>query len=88
MYFILTYDITKPKRLVKALKVCRRYLNWVQKSVFEGHLTKTQYDDLKRELKRIIKKDEDSVITYCINDQRYLLKDVTGIEKNDISNFI
>lgn len=88
MYFILTYDITKPKRLVKALKTCRKYMNWVQKSVFEGHLTESQYKNLMKEMKKIIKKDEDSVITYCVNDLHYLQKVITGIEKNDISNFI
>jgi CRISPR-associated protein Cas2 len=88
MYFILTYDITKPKRLAKALKTCRKYLNWVQKSVFEGHLTQSQYKALMNEIKQIIKKDEDSVITYCVNDIHYLQKEITGIEKNELSIFI
>lgn len=88
MYFILAYDITKPKRLAKTLKICRKYLNWVQKSVFEGHLTESQYKSLMNELKQVIKTDEDSIITYCVNDIHYLQKEVTGIEKNELSIFI
>lgn len=88
MYYVLAYDIASEKRIVKALKICRKYLNWVQNSVFEGELTEGQYKRLISELKRIIEKDEDSVITYCLNDRRYLLKTVTGIEKNAVTNFI
>ncbi|MCX7878403.1 MAG: CRISPR-associated endonuclease Cas2 [Ignavibacteria bacterium] len=88
MYFILAYDITKPRRLTKTLKICRKYLNWVQKSVFEGHLTETQYKSLMKEIQKVIKPDEDSVITYCINDVHYLQKEVTGIEKNELSILI
>lgn len=38
MYVILVYDIDA-KRVGKMLKLCRRYLNWIQNSVFEGELT-------------------------------------------------
>ena len=43
MYVIITYDVGV-KRNSKVLKICRRYLLHVQKSVFEGHITET---DLK-----------------------------------------
>jgi len=88
MYYILAYDIASDKRLVKALKICRKYLNWVQNSVFEGELSESQYKALIAELKRVLKLNEDSIITYCMNDRRYMLKMVTGIEKNQITNFI
>ena len=38
MYIICTYDI-KEKRCPKVMKVLRRYMFHVQKSVFEGELT-------------------------------------------------
>lgn len=88
MYFILTYDISSDRRLPKILKTCRRYLNWIQKSVFEGHLTELQYQKLKADIVKIINKEEDSVITFCVNDMRYLIKEVLGIEKNELSNII
>ena len=41
MYIILVYDIGE-KRVAKMLKLCRRYLNWIQNSVFEGEITDLQ----------------------------------------------
>lgn len=38
MYVILTYDV-KVKRNPKVLKLCRKYLTHVQKSVFEGFIS-------------------------------------------------
>ncbi|MEM3489884.1 MAG: CRISPR-associated endonuclease Cas2, partial [Nitrososphaerota archaeon] len=38
MYVILAYDIGE-ERVNKVLKICRKYLTWVQNSVFEGDLT-------------------------------------------------
>lgn len=88
MYYILTYDIGSPKRLPKALKTCRKYLNWVQNSVFEGELTTSQMDRLKDELKHIIKKDEDSLIIYTARTPEVIYKDVIGLEKNEITLFL
>ena len=43
MYIILVYDIASvnrgDKRVGKMLKHCRKYLNWIQNSVFEGEIT-------------------------------------------------
>lgn len=88
MYYILTYDLASPKRLPKALKICRKFLNWVQNSVFEGELTTHQMDRLMAELKGIIKKDEDSVIVYAIRTPEVINKEVLGIEKNEITLFL
>lgn len=88
MYYIVIYDIASPKRLPKALKICRKYLYWVQRSVFEGELTKTQYLSLKQELLSKINKKEDSVIFYAIRNTEVVDKIIFGIEQNEISNFI
>ncbi len=88
MYYILTYDLASPKRLPKALKICRKFLNWVQNSVFEGELTTHQMDRLMAELKRIINKDEDSVIVYAARTPEVINKEVLGIEKNEITLFL
>jgi CRISPR-associated protein Cas2 len=55
MYLILVYDI-EVDRVNKVLKTCRKYLNWVQNSVFEGEITKGSLEKLKVELKE--SKDE------------------------------
>lgn len=87
MYYILTYDIASPKRLPKALKLCRRYLNHVQNSVFEGKLTTAQMDRLEAEIKKIIDKKEDSVLIYTARTPEVVDRITIGIEKNEISNF-
>ena len=87
MYYILTYDITSPKRLPKALKICRRYLNHVQNSVFEGELTTAQMDRLEAEMKTIIDKNKDSVLIYTARTPEVVDRIILGIEKHEISNF-
>lgn len=87
MYYILTYDITSPKRLPKALKICRRFLNHVQNSVFEGELTTAQMDRLQTEIKMLIDKKEDSVLIYAARTPEVVDRLVLGIEKKEISNF-
>jgi len=49
MYVILFYDMGE-KRVGKALKICRKYLTWVQNSVFEGEITEGSLKKLKYEL--------------------------------------
>jgi CRISPR-associated protein Cas2 len=80
------YDV-KEKRVSKALKTCRKYLTWIQNSVFEGELSKAQYEKLKSELKKKLKLDEDSVIIYSLQNERYSDREIIGISKNTISNF-
>lgn len=87
MYYILVYDVSSPKRLPKILKTCRRYLHWVQRSVFEGELTKSQFLDLKDEIKKIIDKKEDSVIFFAIRNKEVFRKETVGKELNTITNF-
>ncbi len=80
MYVILVYDI-KEERVAKVLKTCRKYLNWVQNSVFEGELTSAKLEKLKAELKRIINLDEDSVIIYRFRSLMYSSREILGVEK-------
>lgn len=88
MYFVLAYDIAHPKRLRKTLKICRRYVNWVQNSVFEGELTPEQFEKMIAALKKIIKKEEDSVIIYLLRNRHVFKRFILGIEKNELTNII
>ena len=51
MYVILVYDVDQ-KRTSKMLKLCRRYLSWIQNSVFEGQISEVQLKQLALEAKR------------------------------------
>ena len=61
MFVILFYDFGE-KRVAKALKICRKHLNWVQNSVFEGDITNANFVKLKHELRAIMNLQEDSLI--------------------------
>ncbi len=88
MYIILVYDIGV-RRVGKMLKLCRQYLNWIQNSVFEGELTSVQLKELKLKAKKIMKKEEgDSLIIFYTRNEKWLEKEVVGIEKNKIDNFL
>ncbi|MBU2444232.1 MAG: CRISPR-associated endonuclease Cas2 [Bacteroidetes bacterium] len=88
MYFILVYDIAHPRRLNRVLKICRRYVTWVQNSVFEGELSPEQFERLIENLKRVIEKKEDSVIIYLLRNRHVYKRFVLGIEKNEITNIL
>ena len=77
MFVIVTYDVNV-KRNNKVLKICRKYLVHVQKSVFEGNITEAKLRKLKSVLKRTTKTDEDSVIIYWFDSLKYSSKEVLG----------
>lgn len=87
MYVILVYDIEE-KRVGKMLKLCRRYLNWIQNSVFEGELTEVKLKELLGEAKGIINKDRDSIIIFSSRQEKWLDKMVVGKEKNELDNIL
>ncbi|MEM3772025.1 MAG: CRISPR-associated endonuclease Cas2 [Candidatus Micrarchaeia archaeon] len=87
MYVILVYDI-KEDRVNKVLKCCRKYLNWIQNSVFEGEITEAKLEKLKSELKGIIKLDEDAIMFYILRESYFLKRESLGLTKNNIDNFV
>ena len=87
MYIILVYDCGE-KRVGKMLKLCRKYLTWIQNSVFEGELSGVQLKELKIEAAKIMNKAEDSLIIFKSRQERWLEKEIIGIEKNSTDNFL
>lgn len=87
MYVIAVYDCGE-KRVVKMLKLCRQYLNWIQNSVFEGELTPLQLQELKFKAKLIMDVDYDSLIIFSSRNEKWLEKEVVGVDKNEISDFL
>lgn len=87
MFVILVYDVGQ-KRVGKVLKICRKYLNWVQNSVLEGEISDAALKKLKLELKRAINEDEDSVIFYLLRTTKYSERQTMGIKKGGDELFI
>ncbi|HEL9598811.1 TPA: CRISPR-associated endonuclease Cas2 [Streptococcus suis] len=83
MYIILTYDVGS-KRVGMVLRVCRKYLVHVQKSVFEGQISPVRFRRLSRELENIIQPQTDSINVYQLQSARYIYKAHIGkIETNE-----
>jgi CRISPR-associated protein Cas2 len=87
MYYLIVYDVHK-KRVAKVHKTMIAYLHWIQNSVFEGELTPATFVELKNKLKKIIKKDADSVIFFELGERNYRSKEILGIEKAPIENML
>jgi CRISPR-associated protein Cas2 len=87
MYVILVYDMGE-KRVAKMLKLCRRYLNWIQNSVFEGEITEVKLQELLLEAKDFVVPTEDSIIIFRSRDSRWLSKEIVGHERMPTDNFL
>lgn len=87
MYCILVYDVHQ-KRVGKMLKLCRRYLNWIQNSVFEGEITELKLKQLIFEAREIMDESYDSIILFTSRNERWLDKQVIGLEKNELDQFL
>ena len=87
MYVILVYDFGE-KRVNKMLKLCRKYLNWIQNSVFEGEITELQLKQLDASAQDFMNPDEDSIIIFSSRAQMFMDKRIIGVERNTTDNFL
>lgn len=86
MYYIIVYDVNQT-RVSQILKALKKYLFWVQNSVFEGELSEGQFARLQSELSNFLNLDEDSVIIYRL-DSRLLSRTVLGKMKGSMDTMI
>lgn len=66
MHIVITYDISEDKRRTKIHKVLSSYGQWMQFSVFECNLTKTEYARLRNRLNKLIQAEQDSIRFYFL----------------------
>lgn len=81
MYVLLVYDVDV-SRVPKVCKYLRRYLHWVQNSVFEGELRESQLEEIRQGLKKLIDPDTDSIYLYRVRDAKWLDKEIIGQERS------
>jgi CRISPR-associated protein Cas2 len=86
MHVIAAYDIGE-KRVGKVLKTFRKYLTWIQNSVFMGDITKAQMENLKVELLEIIDENCDQVLFFSMRSSKMLHSEHLGKEFNPLDNF-
>ncbi len=70
MYLVISYDIKDDKRRLNIHKALKDYGTWVQYSVFECNLKKTEYLYLRHRLKQLLGDDnEDSIRFYRLCEE-------------------
>ena len=87
MYVILVYDCGE-RRVAKMLKLCRKYLNWIQNSVFLFVLSEVRLKELLSSAKKFIDESEDSIIVFKGSNHSSLEKEIVGKERCSIDNFL
>ena len=87
MYVILVYDFGE-RRVGKMLKLCRRYLNWIQNSVFEGEISEARLKEMLMKCDAFMEKDEDSIIIFSGSSHYTMNKQIVGKERADIDIFL
>jgi CRISPR-associated protein Cas2 len=81
------YDVGE-KRVGKMLKLLRRYLNWIQNSVFEGEITEVKLLELKHRAMMIMDVEVDSLIFFKTRQEKWLDKEIVGHERQELDNFL
>lgn len=87
MHVIAVYDVNA-KRVGKVLKIFRKYLTWIQNSVFQGDITEKKLAKLQKELYKVVDKKEDSIIFYKLRTEELIKKEFIGIETDPFNNII
>lgn len=87
MYVIAVYDVDK-RRVAKMLKLCRRYLNWIQNSVFEGEISEVKLLEFKQEAMLLMDEENDSLIIFNTRQEKWLDKEVVGHERQNLDTFL
>ncbi len=86
MYVIAVYDVSV-ERVDTVRKFLKQYMVWKQNSVFEGELTKVEFERVKLGVEELIE-EEDYVIFYTLRDERLLKRVEIGTPRVDTSNII
>ena len=84
---IVVYDIAV-ERIDAVRKYLKKYLFWRQNSVFEGELTKAEFERVKSDVKDLIDASQDHVIFYILRDEKYLKREELGEPKVEVDNVI
>ncbi len=81
-YIYIIYDI-KEERVNKIFKICKKYLEHYQNSVFRGEISDSNMLKIKRELNNIINKEEDSILILYFLTKDTVQKEELGIKSQN-----
>ena len=80
-YAFVFYDV-KEKRVNKVFKVCKKYLSHFQKSVFRGEMSPSKLINFKKDLNKVIDRDEDFICIIKLMNGNVFGEEVIGGSKN------
>lgn len=80
MYIICTYDVEE-KRCSKVMKILRKYLFHIQRSVFEGTLTPNKFNELQNEIKPIVTENDSVLFFISYNEKQIYKKSINEIDE-------
>ncbi len=80
-YAFVFYDVGE-KRVNKVFKVCKKYLSHFQKSVFRGDITPSNMITLKKDLDKVLDKEEDFVCIIKLLNDSVFGEEVIGKSQN------
>lgn len=83
MFYVITYDVGV-ERVDKIRKFLRRFLKWEQNSVVVGELTKSQFREVRDQIRSIIKAEEDHVIIFGIRSEEFVDREDLGTPKSKL----
>ena len=86
MYVIIVYDVDV-SRVARINKFLKRYLLWVQNSVFEGEITETLLAELIKRIEKMVQ-GTDSIIIYKLRTESYLERQLIGYDFGRKNNVI
>lgn len=81
-YAFLFYDV-KENRVNKVFKTCKKYLSHFQKSVFRGEITPSKMILLKKDLNKIIDKNEDFICIIKLINNNVYGEEILGSSSNN-----
>ncbi len=81
-YAFIFYDVEE-KRVQKVFKICKKYLNHYQYSVFRGEISPSQVKRLETELKKIINPEADFVCFILLQGQYVFEEKILGNKGKD-----
>ena len=92
MYVVVVYDISLDEKgsynWRKIFQICKRYLHHIQNSVFEGELSEVDIERLKYEISDYVRDNLDSFIIFKSRSERWMEKEMLGLQEDKTDNFL
>ena len=68
--YLVTYDISSPRRWRRVFRLLQGYGDWVQLSVFRCRLDAKRRQRMERELRAVLNADEDRLLIARLDEER------------------